>query len=222
MKQHTLSLTYTMKKNLLSIVPLLEMLLLGSLLVACSNPQGRFAKEIPGVWQGTPETFTENGTDVTASAIETYEFGPAVMTANETLSGPITITGMVNTTTQIVADSSLIEPVALSAAAHTTVSGTWTVVDDNGISISLDLESLMVAVDPDGVMVNTSPLINHVPAVDSMRPAVASNIERSLKQALITRYAGLRHMDDVRIDGKLLKYEIGSEDFVLTRLSTTE
>ncbi len=99
-------------KSLLSLVPLFELLAVGSIVVSCSNSEARFAKEIPGTWQGTPETFSDNSA-ITATIIDTYEFLPAAMTANETLSGSVTVTGMVNTTTQIVGDSALIEPLGL-------------------------------------------------------------------------------------------------------------
>lgn len=205
-----------MKKNLFSLLPLLELIFVSSLLVACSNAQARFAKDVPGVWQSTPETFTDNSA-LTASIIDTYEFAPASMTASETLTGALTITGMVNTTTQIVADSSFVEPLSLSASAVTSISGSWTVIDDDEISISLDLGSLMVDVDPKGVVTNTSPLMADSPAIDALRPALVRNLEHSIRTALTTRYASLRHMDDIKIKGSLFKYEIGHEDFVLTR-----
>ncbi|WP_289761369.1 hypothetical protein, partial [uncultured Duncaniella sp.] len=62
-------------KSLVSFVPMLELLAIGSLLVACSNSEARFAKEIPGVWQGTPEAISDNSA-ISASIIDTYEFSP--------------------------------------------------------------------------------------------------------------------------------------------------
>lgn len=203
-------------KSLLSLVPLLELLAIGSVVVSCSNSEARFAKEIPGVWQGTPETFSDNSA-ITATIIDTYEFLPAAMTANETLSGPVTVTGMVNTTTQIVGDSAFIEPLSLSASARTSISGTWTVIDDDEIAISFDPQTLTVEVDPDAVVANNNPLSVSEPAVDSIRPALCKTIEHGIRTALTARYAAMRHMDDVKVKGALLKYESDHEDFVLTK-----
>lgn len=203
-------------KSIFSLVPLFEMLAIGAVVVSCSNSEARFAKEIPGIWQGTPETFSDNSA-VTATIIDTYEFSPAAMTANETLSGPITVTGMVNTTTQIVGDSALIEPLSLSASARTTISGTWTVIDDDEIALSFDTQSLVVEVDPDGVVANNSPISISSPAVDSIRPQLCKTLEHSIRVALTARYAAMRHMDDVKVKGALLKYESDHEDFVLTK-----
>lgn len=203
-------------KSLLSLVPLFELLAVGSIVVSCSNSEARFAKEIPGTWQGTPETFSDNSA-ITATIIDTYEFLPAAMTANETLSGSVTVTGMVNTTTQIVGDSALIEPLGLSASARTSISGTWTVVDDDEIALSLDPQSLVVEVDPDAVVANNNPLALSSPAVDSIRPDLCKTIEHGIRVALTARYASMRHMDDVKVKGSLLKYEYNHEDFVLTK-----
>lgn len=131
---------------------------------------------------GTPEDFSDNSA-ITATIIDTYEFLPAAMTANETLSGSVTVTGMVNTTTQIVGDSALIEPLSLSASARTSISGTWTVVDDDEIALSLDPQSLVVEVDPDAVVANNNPLALSSPAVDSIRPDLCKTIEHGIRVA---------------------------------------
>lgn len=203
-------------KSLLSLVPLFELIAVGSIVVSCSNSEARFAKEIPGTWQGTPETFSDNSA-ITATIIDTYEFLPAAMTANETLSGTVTVTGMVNTTTQIVGDSALIEPLGLSASARTSISGTWTVIDDDEIALSFDPQSLVVEVDPDAVVANNNPMALSSPAVDSIRPDLCKTIEHGIRVALTARYASMHHMDDVKIKGALLKYEYDNEDFVLTK-----
>lgn len=205
-------------KSLLSLVPLFELLAISSIVVSCSNSEARFAKDIPGIWQGTPETFSDNSA-ITATIIDTYDFSPASMTANEMLSGPITVTGMVNTTTQIVGDGALTEPLSLSAAARTSISGTWTVIDDDEIALSFDPQSLVVKVDPDGVVTNNNPMSVASPAIDSIRPDLCRTIEHGIRIALTSRYAAMRHMDDVEIKGALLKYESDNEDFVLTRQS---
>lgn len=66
---------------------------------------------------------------------------------------------------------------------------------------------------------NGSPMVMGNPATDALNPEVRARIAEGIKQALSVRYASLRHMDDVKIKGALLKYEVGEEDFVLTRQS---
>lgn len=38
-----------------------------------------------------------------------------------------------------------------------------------------------------------------------------------MKRALAMRYASIRHLDDVKVKGPLLKFEIGKMDCVFTR-----
>ena len=75
----------------------------------------------------------------------------------------------------------------------------------------------MVEVDPDGVVTNNSPIAIASPAVDSIRPQLCKTLEHSIRVALTARYAAMRHMDDVKVKGALLKYEFNHEDFVLTK-----
>ena len=203
-------------KSFLSLIPLFELLTVSAVVVSCSSSEARFAKEIPGVWQGTPEMISDN-TASTATIVDIYEFSPVSDTASSTLTGNITIIGMVNTTTQIVGDSAFIEPLRLSVSGRTAISGTWTVIDDDEISLSLDPQSLTVDIDPDAVLANDTPLPLGSPSIDSLRPAVCRNIEQSIRAALTARYTGLRKLDDVKVKGKLLKYEVNDQDFVLTR-----
>lgn len=207
-------------KNLLSIVPLIELLAVSSVIVSCSNSEARLAKEISGVWQGTPEAFSDNSA-ITATIIDFYEFSPATKTADGTLSGSVTVTGMVNTTTQIVGDDTSTEPLSFSAAARTSITGTWTVIDDDEISLSFDPQSLTVKVDPDAITDNTISLGTTFPSVDSIRPGLDKTIEHGIRSALTNRYASMRLMDDVKVNGTLLKYESNHEDFVLTKQAQT-
>ncbi|MDE5669166.1 MAG: hypothetical protein K2I24_06490, partial [Duncaniella sp.] len=95
--------------------------------------------------------------------------------------------------------------------------GTWTVIDDDEIALSFDPQSLVVEVDPDAVVANNNPIALSSPAVDSIRPDLCKTIEHGIRVALTARYASMRHMDDVKIKGALLKYEYDNEDFVLTK-----
>lgn len=210
-----------MKKTLFTLLPLAELLAFVALLYGCSNPNARLAKDVTGVWQSTPEALNDNSA-ISGSIVDTFEFGEVGTTASDAISGPITISGMVNVTTQVVSDTTGVQPTGLSASAHTTVYGTWTVIDEDEISISLDFATLTVDVDPEAVTVNMNTFGTAEPQLDSIRPALVASIEAGLKQALTLRYGSLTHFDDVKVKGNLLKYEVNDEDFVLTRQSAAE
>lgn len=86
------------------------------------------------------------------------------------------------------------------------------------MAVILDISTLTVNVDPDAVTINNSILNGETaPQIDSMKPAVISTIAESMKRALATRYTSLRRLDDVKVKGPLLKFEIGKTDYVFTR-----
>ena len=100
-----------MKKTLFTLLPLAELMAVVALLYGCSNLNARLAKEVNGVWQSTPEAFNDNMA-ISGSIVDTYEFGQAGLTATESITGPLTISGMVNVTTQVVSDSVGVSPQA--------------------------------------------------------------------------------------------------------------
>ncbi len=196
-------------------IPAVGVSLLGLLTWSCSG-ESRLAGELAGMWTGTPENFTDN-TAITASIIDTYDFLPDTCDSHGHYAGPLTVTGMISTSTQVVGDSSLIEPVSLTAAAKSTISGSWVVIDDDEILIRLDPSTLSISVDPSDIQVGSNPLSTDTISVGAIRPGLKSSIETGLRQALINRYASSTHFDDVKIKGALMKYEINDIDKVLTR-----
>ena len=186
-------------------------------LVSC-NDNARLASEVQGAWTGTPENFTDNSV-VTATILETFDFvSDGTVIAKGSHGGSVVIAGMITASTQVVADAGLVEPLSLTATAKSTISGTWTVIDDDELALSLNLQSLAVDVDPSTLVVEGNVLTgNDTPKIDSIRPSVAATIGASMKRALENRYASFRHLDDVKVKGPLLKFEIGKMDCVFTR-----
>ncbi len=185
-------------------------------LVSCDE-NARLAKSIQGSWSGTPENFTDNSV-VTATILETIDFADMPdAVAPGSNGGEVVIAGMISATTQVVASGDMAEPLTLTATAKSTVSGTWTVIDDDEVALALDPTTLSVEVDPKTVVIEGNVLSGTVPQMDSIRPSVASSISSSMQRALSTRYASFRHLDDVKVKGPLLKFEIGKIDYVFTR-----
>lgn len=185
-------------------------------LVSCDE-NARLAKDLQGSWSGTPENFSDNSV-VTATILETFNFSEVPdAVAKGSKGGEIVIAGMISASTQILATGDMTEPLTLTASAMSTVSGQWTVVDDDEVALVLDPATLSVEVDPRTVVVEGNVLSGAAPQMDSIRPSVASSVAASMKRALTARYASFRHLDDVKVKGPLLKFEIGKIDYVFTR-----
>lgn len=165
---------------------------------------------------GTPENISDN-TAVTATILETLDItADDSAVAKGSHGGVITISGMLSATTQFVGDD--VEPLSLTASAKSLISGTWTAIDDDEVAVILDLSTLTVNVDPDAVSINNSILNGKAaPQLETMKPAVAATVAESMKRALSTRYTTIRRLDDVKVKGPLMKFEIGKTDYVFTR-----
>lgn len=198
--------------------------LLGALsfsLVSCDET-AHLAKELPGSWGGTPENFTDNAS-VTATIVETLDISAnPEQTAKGNRGGELTVVGMLSAGTQIVGEVGLVEPLGLTVSGRSTIIGTWTVIDDDEVVVSLDPSTLDVSIDPDAVVVNGVISEINGPRIDSIRPSVASTISQSIKMALANRYSAVRRLDDVKIKGPLMKFEIGHTDYVFTRQNAAQ
>lgn len=186
-------------------------------LTSCDE-NARLAKDIHGTWAGTPENVTDN-TAITATLIETYSFTDAAETLSKgAYGGDISVTGMISCSTQILGDSTLVEPVTLTASAVSTINGTWTVIDDDEIAVTLNPETLVVNMDPDAVTVANNVVTNNDnPSIEALKPGITATLRDGIKHTLTMRYASIRQLDDIKIKGPLMKFEIGKNDYVFTR-----
>lgn len=188
-------------------------LFIGLMAVALGScdENARLARDIQGTWAGTPEHL--NDAEAAASTIiETYTFTPDEVNP-KAKNGNVTITGNVSATIPMA-----VNPVSISAAASTSIQGTWTVIDDDEIALVLDFKSLQVKVDPDAVAISNDIFTDQsIPQVDSLRSEVVANIAAQLRRDVEMRYMAVRQLDDVKIKGPILKFEIADTEYVLTR-----
>lgn len=175
------------------------------------DENARLAREIQGTWTGTPERLND-AENVTSTIVETYTFTPDEVNP-KAKNGNVTITGNVSSNIPVA-----VSPVSISAAATTSIQGTWTVIDDDEIALVLDPKSLQVKVDPEAVTVSNDIFTDqNIPQVDSLRRDVTANIAAQLRRDAEIHYMSVRQLDDVKIKGPILKFEIADIEYVLTR-----
>ncbi len=54
-------------------------------------------------------------------------------------------------------------------------------------------------------------------ATDSLKPQVAQHVKNLVTIALQNKYMAFKHIDDVKLKGNTLKYEIADHDYVMSR-----
>lgn len=185
--------------------------------VTSCDEASRLAKNVCGAWTGTPTGVA--GTTLQSSVIETFTF-TLDDAAKDARSGNLTITSVITSQSTFGGDAVAGLPaVNLSIASTGSITGTWTAVDDDEITVSLDPRSLTVTVDPDAVELSSGMFTTNMgEQIDSLRPQLTNAVRLELTNDLATRYASFNHFDDVKVKkGALLKFEIGPTDYVLTR-----
>lgn len=173
----------------------------------------RLAKDIEGTWSGAPERFIDDTTG-TSTIIESMTF--AMDSTGK--GGDMIIVGLVSSTGQISGSTSIMQPISVSAAAKAEILGKWIAVDDDEINVNLDTRTLSVNVDPSGVVLTTNLLDGNTSAsTEAIKPQVAESIKLQITNALQMRYASIKRIDDIKIKGNVMEYEIGHDKFTASR-----
>ncbi len=192
-----------------------SMALLAVVALTSCDGASKLGKEIDGSWTGTPVPMA--GNVFTSTVEDTYSFSTD---ANDSKTGSVTISSVI--TAQSTFDGSLngiLPGMTYTCPATSTVSGTWTAVDDDDLNLSLDLATLTVNVDPDAATTAFNQFTGAgETSTDSLMPQLIDAIRLELTSDLKARFSGFRNLTDVEVkNGKTLEFEIGETDYNLTR-----
>lgn len=184
-------------------------------LCSCDESK-KLASKLEGSWTGAPERLTDNAFGATTT-IDTYTFTPDAAIKN---GGQVLISTMLSVNGGIDQSQGVMQPFSLSAAASASVNGTWQAVDDDEVNLNIDVTTLSVEIDPKAVVLTMNMLNTDTSAAtDSIKPQVMEHIKNRITQDLQNKYFALKRIDDVKIKGDVLEFEISSHDYYLTRQS---
>lgn len=195
-----------MKKILLGMVALL-----GVALTGC-NEADRLASKVAGVWSSNPQMLV-NDVGSQATLIESINF----MRDESTPGGEVIITGLISSTGSMTGNDAVMEPFEMAASARSTVKGKWTAVDDDEITLALDVTKMTVEVDPSALVISGNVLTGATQSnPEQLRPQMATLVEAALRRQLTARYTAMTKLDDVKLinDNTQLKFEVGKTDYV--------
>lgn len=183
-------------------------------LTSC-NSRARLAESIQGQWTGNPERLLDTGA-ATASAVRVMEF-----TAGSTdTEGTVTLSALITVENTMPFNDSIQTPLTITATGTATVTGVYQAKDDDELLISLDATSLATNVDPDGVQLNYNILTQGSgSSVDKLRPAALVLARQQITRAAQTILTNVGEIDDIHVDGNIMKCEIGHKDLVFSRAS---
>lgn len=192
---------------------LLTMSAIAAIMLSSCDSTAKLAKEVEGSWSGVPVKLVDESA-ASAMIIESYIFS----VDSSGRSGDIVVGGMISTTSQMPQSQDVVQPFSITGSAKSIVYGSWTAVDDDEINVNLSPESLSVTVDPDATeLVANMATGATAPELETMKPQIAQSMKNQLTAALQLRYASIKHLDDVKVKGNVLKFEIGHDEYTFSR-----
>ena len=192
---------------------LIGLLALTALVSTGCDETKKLAGEVTGTWTSNPTPFIATDGS-TATSIENIVF-ERDSTSN---GGMVIITSLISSTGSFTGSSTIMSPFSVSAAPKSYISGHWTAVDDDELLLALDPATMTVEVDPDAVVITSD--LNFSPEtspIDSIRPQIAGAMKATITQILLQHYVNYQELDDVKVKGSTLQFEVKDEKHLLTR-----
>ena len=178
---------------------------------SCESPS-KLAGAIEGTWSGAPKTLS-NQTDGIITGVDSYVFTKTAPTE-----GVVVVSTMLSLNEALPGDSSIIQPISLTAAAKATAQGSWVATDDDEISLTIDPTTIEISIDPQAVVLETSLLNGEDEDVAStLKPDVVERVKKQIARIVTVKYLDLKHFDDIKIKDGRMKYEVGKEHFIMSR-----
>lgn len=190
---------------------------MAALFTSCES-KTKLAKSIEGSWTATPERLADDDA-VSATSVRIFDFLPD--TTTPVTNGQLVMSSMVTITTA--ADNSgdadgIMQHYTVSASGVATVTGTWTVIDDDEVRIDVDPSSLTVKVDPQGVEVNVNAITSQTVSVpDSIKPVFAESVKAQIRRLVEKQFFDVSKIDDIEIKDEFMTMEINKRDYSLRR-----
>ncbi len=182
-------------------------------LVSCESAS-RLAKEVDGTWTGGVDRIPGEALNSDLFSTYTFEYDDSAKTPGGNIVINSTLSTNYSDNVVIGTEPSTVE---MTLAGTSTVTGTWTAVDDDEIIITLNPSSLEVKIDPDAQTITTTLPDASTEAIDTLKPQLVSLIKDRLAYDLRIKYSSPIHMDDIKVlNGKTLNYEINDIDYTLT------
>ena len=204
--------TINRQNNLIMRKLILTVSAIATLLFTACDQTSNLASKMEGTLTGTP-TSLSNDIAGSTTIIETVSF----TRIEKTDGGIIDVVAAISATSSAADDNDAIGTYTLTAAAEATASGTWKAIEGDEVSVTIDPASIVVKVDPDGVDINADIFTGEMlPSVDSIKPEIIRQLQERIQRDVMTRFINIRHLDDVKVNNDILRFETDNKDFTMS------
>lgn len=185
-----------------------------SALTSC-NSRAKLAESVQGQWTSNPERVLDTGAAM-ATVVRIMEFTEGA-TSTE---GSVTMSALITVENTMPFNDSIQTPLTISATGTATITGVYQAKDDDELLISLDATSLSTDVDPEGVQMNYNIISESSGSTtEKLRPAAIVLATQQINRAAQNLFTNVSKIDDIKVQGNLMKCEIGHKDLVFSRES---
>ncbi len=187
--------------------------IMGAATLTGCDSKSKLAKQIQGEWTSTPELVVNTGA-ARASLVRVVDFN----SSNDATQGTVTMTALITVDNAIPANDSIVTPLTITASGTATITGVYTVKDDDEIAVNLDASSLSIAVDPDAVKLSYDVIDGAGgSSLEALRPGALRLAQQQINRAAQDVFFNLDEIDDIRIDNNMMSCEIGHKDLNFSR-----
>lgn len=195
---------------------LIAALAIASVMTSCTSDETRLAKNIQGTWSGASQRI-DNGFESTSSYIPIVTFIKDV----DRDGGTVTIDAMVSMTSAAQGTDRIMTPITVTAAANATIKGTWRATDDDEIYITLEPGTMVVNIDPSGVVLNENVIDGATESeADSIAPGAVASIKRTMTGMLHRTFLDIHKIDDIKIKNDIMECEIDDKEMSFMRMGS--
>ena len=91
-------------------------------------------------------------------------------------------------------------------------------IDDDDLTISLDVTSMSVNVDPDGVQLNYNVVDGQSsPSVEKLRPGAVVLATQQINRAAQNVFSNITEIEDIHVKGSIMTCEINDKNLIFTK-----
>ena len=150
----------------------------------------------------------------TASLVRMLEF-----TAGTTdTEGTVTMTALITVENTMQLNDSLVSPLQITSSGNATITGVYQAKDDDDLTISLDVTSMSVNVDPDGVQLNYNVVDGQSsPSVEKLRPGAVVLATQQINRAAQNVFSNITEIEDIHVKGSIMTCEINDKNLIFTK-----
>ncbi len=178
--------------------------------VASCADNSKLAKQIEGSWQGNPVSVPSTSAGI-INMTDTWTF---INDDTRATGGELVVTSMASVEWPLTAEGDSVAPqsapYALTLAASVSFNASWDLDADDPdeeILVSIDPKTMSISIDPAAVALSTD---GNPTTVDSIPPSVYAAVRSELTRAVQSRFYPINHLDNVKIQGSTLKFEVPS------------